>query len=1014
MLQRGLDLRDRGSLSEAADCFRHCLDLARQLDDINSQAVAHGCLGSVAMLQGDYPGARAEFESALALRTSTGDGLGQARSLNDLAMCDLRLGRSEDALRALGRSLALTVTDADGRVRAETLESMGRVHLDRGELKEALRFFKDCLAIQESMRDPPRVAASLDSIGKVYHRLSMPEESFAAFRQAYEIRRGLPDRRATAATANNLATVHYTQGQFEEAEALLGEALSGFLAVGHKTGVAAAHSNLGLVCADQGRMEQAEEHHRRALRIREDLGDVSGQANSWNNLSHVAVERGDAAEGLRCAETAERLRRAAGVEASLAKPLYNKARALHELGRSHEAQPVVEEVIRLSASFGSVESLAEGHHLAAEIALASGDLAAAAAHAREALDAGERAGDPRLVASGLRVFAAERSRAGEPSEAREMLGRAERCLKGRMYSAELPRVHREQGWLAWSVGAHEAAVERLSRAAREFAQVGNRAGEARAMALLARSEAALGLPDAGRTRARAEAIAAALAEAGVPVNLEPQSMPLLGERRGPSSDDTCGIDVGVELLECLQGVTSVAEMGPVLALVRRAAGVTTVGIVGDTAGPPGPGIAATRLDTGRILWTQDDEGPERARCALGVPSLREEIPGTEGSCAVVAAGDLGPAGRALIRLLALHLGKARIAGIAAATANLQGSGQEAWEGLVGISPAMQALYKTIDRVARSEVSVLILGESGTGKELVARAIHSRSARSGEPFVPINCPSIPRELIEAELFGHEKGAYTGAAMARPGKVELADRGILFLDEVADMDLAVQSKLLRFLQEREFQRVGGRQTIHVDVRVLAATSRALEAAMEQGAFRPDLYFRLNVVPIRIPPLRERREDVPVLAHAFLTEIGARTNRRITMTSQALERLASYSWPGNVRELRNTVAHMAAMAETDVLDCQHLPASLPRTKGVASTRVGGPAPGGLRPGESLADRLLAVEAGLYRWALSEEGGNQSAAARRLGVTETMVRNRMRKLGIRKPLDEATGHHTQQGEDR
>jgi transcriptional regulator with GAF, ATPase, and Fis domain len=367
--------------------------------------------------------------------------------------------------------------------------------------------------------------------------------------------------------------------------------------------------------------------------------------------------------------------------------------------------------------------------------------------------------------------------------------------------------------------------------------------------------------------------------------------------------------------------------------------------------------------------------------------------------------------RDLLGLLALSLGRSGLPGIAPVGDVTPGSSkEEIWEGLVGGSLVMRNLAKTIQRVARNDVSVLILGESGTGKELVARAIHARSNRASGPFVPINCPSIPRELIEAELFGHERGAYTGATTARPGKVEMADRGTLFLDEVGDMDLATQSKLLRFLQEREFQRVGGRATLRVDVRVLAATSRDLKQAMESGAFRTDLFFRLNVVPVTLAPLRERKEDVPALVRYFLKEIGTGTGRTLSITPRALETLRAHTWPGNVRELRNTIAHMAAMADASIVDTTHLPASIPRGAPATREREGSSATNmldfaaTLRPGETLEDRLMEAEAQIIRMALESEGWNQSAAARRLGVTETMVRNRIKKFGIKRP-DASTG---------
>lgn len=990
VIQRGIDLRDRGLLLEAQDCFRHCLELGEGVQAPASHATAQGCLGSVAMLQGDTAAARSWFEQALALRREAGDPLGEARSLNDLAICDLRGGKAAESLQKLAKSLSLTATDCDGRIRAEALESMGRVHLERGELQDALRFFKDCLAIHEAKGDLTRVAGSLDSIGKVHHRMSAAEEAFAAFRKAYEIRRGLPDQRARAATANNLATEHYAQGEFDEAEALLSEALTGFLAVGHKAGVAHAHSNLGLVCADQGRMEEGSEHHRRALVIREELQDLLGQANSWNNLSHVALERGDPWEGLRCSARAEELRRRAGGGSILAKPLYNKGRACTDLDRLDEAGRLAKEVIALSQASGAIECLAEGHILLAETLLRRGVLEEARAQADEAHRLATRTKDARLISSALRLRGKEMALRGEHTPARELLARAERYLKGKMYGAELPRVHREQGGLAARVGSHQSAVERLGRAVREFAQIGNRLEEARTLALLAHSEGALGIPEAARTRARAEEIASSFLASGVRVDLE---LPEDRRMRDPWPAAS-PIDTALELMESLRSVESIAGIGPWLGRLRGALGADAVGLLAALPETPAPGTALLELTDGAILWTPSDQDRGRSLDLIGGSAFRQPIPGTGESCALLLDGIAAEAGSPVLRLLALHLGRGGVRGIAPRPADAQRT-DGAWEGLVGLSPTMEALFRTIERVARSDVSVLILGESGTGKELVARAIHARSARASGPFVAVNCPSIPRELIEAEMFGHEKGSFTGATQARPGRVEMADGGTLFLDEVADMDIPVQSKLLRFLQEREMQRVGGRETIRVDVRVVAATSRDLEHAMELGTFRPDLYFRLNVVPIRIPPLRERVADVPVLAHKFLGDIESQTGRKLTLTSRALDRLGRHSWPGNVRELKNTVTRMAALAEEDLLDLKHIPSTIGKEAGQHATN----SEPGLRGGETLSDRLLQVEAGLFRWALTEEGWNQSAAARRLGVSETMVRNRMRQLGIAKP---------------
>ncbi|MBZ0269033.1 sigma-54 dependent transcriptional regulator, partial [bacterium] len=323
--------------------------------------------------------------------------------------------------------------------------------------------------------------------------------------------------------------------------------------------------------------------------------------------------------------------------------------------------------------------------------------------------------------------------------------------------------------------------------------------------------------------------------------------------------------------------------------------------------------------------------------------------------------------------------------------------------LVGASRAMREVYRLIGHVAPTSTSALLLGESGTGKELAARAIHTRSPRRGAAFVAINCPSIPRELIESELFGHEKGAFTGADSMRPGKVEVADGGTLFLDEVGDMAIGTQVKLLRFLEERQFQRVGGTANHAVDVRILAATSRDLDEAIARGEFREDLYYRLNVVPIRMPSLRERREDLPQLVTHLLARVataGRETPPRIS--AGTMDRLMAYDWPGNVRELRNTLEYMATIGKGDVLDERHLPASLARAAAKAPAPA---APSAMRAGESLESRLQELEATLVRATLEAEDWNQSAAARRLGITESKIRNRMKQFGIRRPSEDQGG---------
>jgi len=240
-----------------------------------------------------------------------------------------------------------------------------------------------------------------------------------------------------------------------------------------------------------------------------------------------------------------------------------------------------------------------------------------------------------------------------------------------------------------------------------------------------------------------------------------------------------------------------------------------------------------------------------------------------------------------------------------------------FEGIVGRSAALQRALREVEVVAPTDSGVLILGETGTGKELIARAIHNRSARRDRPFIKLNCAAIPSGLLESELFGHERGAFTGAIMRKAGRFEVADKGTLFLDEVGDIPLELQPKLLRVLQEHEFERLGSTRTQQVDVRVVAATHRNLKQMVEDGEFRSDLYYRLHVFPLPVPPLRERREDVPLLVRHFVDEYAQRMKRRIeTIPPQAMEVLTSYSWPGNVRELQNFIERSVILSPGSVL--------------------------------------------------------------------------------------------------
>src|SRR5580692_9162198 len=305
--------------------------------------------------------------------------------------------------------------------------------------------------------------------------------------------------------------------------------------------------------------------------------------------------------------------------------------------------------------------------------------------------------------------------------------------------------------------------------------------------------------------------------------------------------------------------------------------------------------------------------------------------------------------------------------------------------MIGSSPAFGKVLEQATLAARTDTRVLLTGESGTGKELLAAHIHAESPFSAGPFVKVNCAAIPTELIESELFGHEKGAFTGATSARRGKFELADGGTLFLDEVGDLHAASQAKLLRVLQEGEFHRVGGEQAIKVSVRVISATNRDLQEMVQQQKFREDLYYRLCVVPVRVPALRERREDIRALAEYFLAEFCARNNfKSKSFDRDVTDTLEDHHWPGNIRELRNTVERMAILTRGDLLTADSIPVEIRLARGAA------PPKGNLREAKESAEREHILRA------LDEAKWNVSSAARALGMERTNLHKRIRALGL------------------
>lgn len=323
--------------------------------------------------------------------------------------------------------------------------------------------------------------------------------------------------------------------------------------------------------------------------------------------------------------------------------------------------------------------------------------------------------------------------------------------------------------------------------------------------------------------------------------------------------------------------------------------------------------------------------------------------------------------------------------------------------IIGHSKPMQEVFWTIEKVAPSTATVLMTGESGTGKELVARAIHQASRRKDKPFIKVNCAALPENLLESELFGHEKGAFTDAVMAKAGRFELAGTGTLFLDEIGELPLALQAKILRVIQEKQFERLGGTRTLNADVRILAATNVNLEKAVNEGQFRSDLYYRLNVVPISLPPLRKRSEDIPLLLDHFLKASNQRNNKKIRMNRDFLDFLMKYPWPGNVRELQNLMERLVILAEGDILKVSDLPLAVQHYQvNIPPEPEEQPVNNPSKPrivAEQTPRSLEDIERYEIETALKRHGWVQARAARELGLTQRQIGYRIKKYGLERP---------------
>ncbi len=1014
LLDSGRTHLKAGQLEQARRALQQALAVASEHELREERRAALALLGRMHLNGGQVTDALPLLEECVALLEPSGNDAAGADMLSDLAEAFRRSNRLEDAERAARESLLRSSGIAPGRPRARGLEELAMALRLRGDVDGSIQTLQETLRIYEALKDEPGLASTLTRLGNALHQQGRLQDSLEHHQRARAIFEQGGDRAGLGKACNNVGGLLLLIGNFVAAEDNFERALEIFLELDDEELVAAVALNLGLLASYRGQGEKAERHFRESLRIRLGLGDLARAASALNNLAQVSHMAGRNEEAVEHASAAIARRRESGVsplDPNLARPMYQLGVSLLELGRAPEAEAACQSLREIAEAAESDELRAEAMLLEASLRLSEGNADSALALAHEAERRAKVAGTPRAEGEALRMQGEANLRLGALESARESLLAGETLLRGLQTPDLLASLRLTLGRLFAEAGAFEAAAERLRRAAEAFVPMGN-------LRLAVRSLLALGEVEwrLDQAQARETLLLARKTAARIDAVAEREAIDYLARLEARS--DT----VAAAPLLALHGRLLTAE-DP--AAVARIAVEWCIGLPRVTRAT----IAATNEgepDLSSSITAGADLAPEawaevaREASRTGLPALRH-LPGSAyagaaplkprgsdwaGVLLVLIGGEMEAAredawstvlvGAAMIALALDHRRDAQAPTRDSRPLPMSVEHSESkpsavstsFGGLVGGSDSMRKIFHTIERIAPTTASVLIEGESGTGKELIARAIHDRSTRHDAPFVAINCPSIPRDLMEAELFGHERGAFTGAHAARLGQIDAAEGGSLFLDEVGDMELSVQAKLLRFLQEREFLRVGGRTAIRVDVRLIAATSRNLEQDIKAGRFREDLYYRINVAPITMPSLRDRLEDVPLLADHFAQSFGERAIRFASETRDALSR---YTWPGNVRELRNLIEFLTSLHPAETIAFDQLPEKVQRA--ARANREETPR---LRRGENLDARLMGIEGSLLRAALEQANGNQSEAARALGITESRLRLRLRKYGL------------------
>ena len=962
--------------------------------------------------------------------------------------------------------------------RALHLESLGRKREALERIEEALAQLGDAAGAEERSSR----AKLLTRAGMLRVFLEDFEGGFRALAEASEIAREREDRRLEAECAQIAGLAHYRKAEYEEALASLGRALFLYGEAGERHRAGAIESNLGLIHLDRGELAAAAERFRSSLKVFREIGLRRGEAVNLLNLGLVDLEAGRYESALRSIAASLEIRKALGDRRGEGADLGNLGAAWIRAGQPERAAAALERAIEIARELDNPQSESANECRLGEVELARGRPEAALARIERGLELARRTGLPAQEVTGLVCLARALLALERPEGALDAAERALELARARDLRHRLPGILALGAAAARASGRSEDAERRSAEAAGLAAKFAGpladlpevwferyRVLEARrapesADALRASyralREQADSFEDAelreaflrnaprhreidrlheelqARTRREAAARERSFYEIARSIGSIVEIDPLLDRL----------LDLAIETTHAEKGLIALANSDGTLT-IRAARGMARESVtdatdicrsvITDVARGGAPVLAT---DAGSDVRFRDRRSiiDFRIRTLMCVPMVvREEIAGAvyvDGR----GAASFGPEDLdylvSFAQLAAIAVENARLLDrLRAENLNLRREveARSGFEGLVGKSPPMLRLFRMLEKVAPTPASILISGETGTGKEVVARAIHRTSDRKSGPFVALDCGAVPENLLESELFGHRRGAFSGAVHDRVGLFEAAHGGTLFLDEITNMSLELQAKLLRALQEGEIRRLGENETRRVNVRVIAASNVDVREAIARGRFREDLFYRLNVVGIEIPPLRAREEDIPLLAHHFLSRSSQKLGKRIEgFTEDALRLLVNLPWPGNVRELENLIDRAVILADRDRLDAGFLASLLPASEREAAG-ASSPWPAGDRavlagsaeaagaredgagePAAAASPRLpsleefdreqLARERAYLERLVREARGNLAEAARRAGVRNrnTLV-SRLKKHGIRRPRE-------------